>query len=126
MLQQAAKRGVYDALVCSDLVTALEGFPGEFDLAVVADVLIYFGDLRPLMAAMATALRPSGLFAFSVERLIEAAGYRLQPSGRFAHAPEYVRLEMDSSFAEVTRRETTIRQDANERVVGDLFLFRRR
>jgi predicted TPR repeat methyltransferase len=126
MLDQAAKRGVYDVLVCEDVIAALERMPGRFDVAVAADVLIYFGDLGPLFAAMATALRPSGLFAFSVERLSGTGSYRLLPSGRFAHTPEYVRHKMGATFVEVVSSETTIRQDANDRVPGELFLFRRR
>ena len=126
MLDQAYKRGLYDALVCEDLVAALDRLAGQFDLAVAADVLIYFGDLGPLFAAVAAAVRPGGLFAFSVETLPEQGAYRLLASGRFAHTPAYVRSKMGRFFVEVARTETTIRQDATERVPGDLFLFRRR
>jgi predicted TPR repeat methyltransferase len=126
MLDQAAKRGLYDVLVCEELIAALDRFPGEFDLAVAADVLIYFGDLGPLFAAVAAAVRPGGLFAFSVETLADPGAYRLLPSGRFAHTPSYVRSNMGREFVELARTETTIRQDASQRVPGDLFLFRRR
>jgi predicted TPR repeat methyltransferase len=126
MLERASTRGVYDELVREDLIAALSGRLAQFDIAVAADVLIYFGDLAPLFAAVSGALRNGGLFAFSVERLTAASGYRLLPSGRFAHTRDYVRSVGSLDFEELSLTETTIRQDANERVAGDLFLCRRR
>ena len=32
-----------------------------------ADTLVYFGDLEPVLAAAAGALRPNGLFVFTLE-----------------------------------------------------------
>jgi predicted TPR repeat methyltransferase len=124
MLEQAARREVYDGLECEEIVVYLGRSPRRFDVVVAADVVIYFGDLVPLFAAAGGALRAGGLFAFSTERL--AQGYRLQASGRFAHAPAYVRSAAGEAFAEELCAETTIRLDASERVGGNLFLFRRR
>jgi predicted TPR repeat methyltransferase len=125
MLEQAAKRGVYDTLEREDLLAFLGHRPGRFDLVAAADVIIYFGDLANLFAAVAGAVRAGGLWAFSAELWV-GEGYRLQPSGRFAHAPAYVRSVAREAFTEEMCAETTIRLDANERVRGNLFLFRRR
>jgi predicted TPR repeat methyltransferase len=125
MLEQAAKRGVYDALVCEELTAFLGRSKGHFDLIVAADLMIYFGDLAPLFAAAGTALKSAGLFAFSTE-LWTGEGYRLQPSGRFAHAPSYLRSLAGQTFAEVLSDETTIRLDGTRRLPGNIFIFRRR
>jgi len=125
MLEQAARKAVYDALVCEELTAFLLRSPHQFDLIVAADLMIYFGDLIPLFAAAATALRPTGLFAFSTE-LWTGEGYRLLPSGRFAHPPQYVRLMAGRDFEEVLHAETTIRLEATGRLSGNIFVFRRR
>jgi predicted TPR repeat methyltransferase len=125
MLAQAARKGFYDTLVCEELTAFLGRSEGHFDLMVAADLMIYFGDLAPLFAAAATALKPAGLFAFSTE-LLTGEGYRLQPSGRFAHAPSYLRSLAGPAFAEVLSEETTIRLEGTRRQPGHIFIFRRR
>ncbi len=124
MLDQAARKGVYDALECEELTAFLGRSPGRFDLIVGADLMIYFGELAPVFAAVATALKPDGLFAFSTE-LWTGEGYRLLPSGRFAHAPEYVRSAARPAFAEAYHAETTIRLEGAGRVPGSIFIFQR-
>jgi predicted TPR repeat methyltransferase len=53
-------------------------------------VFIYLGDLDAVFAAVARALVPGGLFAFSVEGA-DGDGYRLLLSGRYAHSIPYLR-----------------------------------
>ncbi len=125
MLEQAAKKGIYDTLVCEELTGFLNRSSDQFDLVLAADLMIYFGDLTPLFAAVATALRSKGLFAFSTE-IWNGEGYRLQPSGRFALSPGYVRTIAERAFDEVFHLETTIRLEANVRLPGNIFIFRRR
>lgn len=125
MLEQAARRAVYDALACEELTAFLLRSPHHFDLIVAADLMIYFGNLAPLFAVAATALRPGGLFAFSTE-LWTGDRYRLLPSGRFAHAPEYVKAMAERDFAELFQTETTIRWEAKGQLPGNIFVFRRR
>jgi predicted TPR repeat methyltransferase len=125
MLEQAAKLGVYDHLMCEELTAFLSRSPGHFDLVVAADVIVYIGDLIPMFAAAATATRAGGLFAFSTE-LWTGESYRLQRTGRFAHAPQYVRSLAGPDFVEHVCVETTIRLEAGTRVGGNLFVFQRR
>jgi predicted TPR repeat methyltransferase len=125
MLELAGRREIYDHLVREDLITFLERSPGCFDLLVAADVLVYLGDLAPFFAAVSVAVRPGGLIVFSTERL-EDGGFRLLSSGRFAHAPEYVRQLAEPRFLERVCTDTTIRLEAAERVSGNLFVFQRR
>jgi predicted TPR repeat methyltransferase/Flp pilus assembly protein TadD len=125
MLEQAARRKIYDTLVCEELTAFLNHSPGRFDLISAADVMIYFGDLAALFAATAASLRPGGLLAFSTESWA-GEGYRLKPSGRFAQAPEYVRSVAAPAFVELVYLETTLRMEATKRLAGNLFIFRRR
>ena len=41
--------------------------PGRFDVVLLLETLLAFEDKRPLVAAVAAALRPGGRFALSVE-----------------------------------------------------------
>ncbi len=127
MLELARRRAVYDAVACEELTAFLTRSAGQFDLIVTADVLIYFGDLAPIFSGAAAALRPGGILACSTESQTgTATGYRLQPSGRFTHAADYVRTRAAAEFEELAFIETTIRLDASGRLPGNIFIFRRR
>ena len=91
----------------------------------VADVMIYIGDLAPVFSSAATAIRPRGLLAFSTERS-SSQHFMLQPSSRFAHTTDYVRSLASQDFEELSCIDTTLRLEANRRVPGQLFLFRRK
>ena len=125
MLEQAARRGLYDRLDCEELTSFLDHSVAQFDLVVATDVFIYFGDLAPVMAEAAKAIRPGGLLAFSTENG-SSSGYRLLPSGRFAHASAYIQFLAKEQFVCELCAETTIRLEANQRLGGSLFLLRRR
>ncbi len=89
MIGRAAARGIYDSLLVADLIPALAEPGRRWDLILAADVLIYLGDLAPVMAGVARALAPGGCFAFTVERSEQAPvvlGERL----RFAHHERYL------------------------------------
>jgi predicted TPR repeat methyltransferase len=95
MLRKAQARQVYDHLIMGELTAYLEGLAERYDLIVSADTLVYFGDLRPVIAAAARALRPGGLLVFTVERAgagdRASDGFSLRYHGRYCHAEEYVR-----------------------------------
>lgn len=123
MLDFARARGVYDALVCEELTAFLESRTSAYDLIVAADVLIYFGDLEPIMAAAAKALRPGGILAVSTE--YGADDYRLGRSGRFAHSPAYVTRVAKGSFDVLVTTSTTLRREGADRVQGAIFVLRK-
>jgi predicted TPR repeat methyltransferase len=125
MLELAAKRGVYDHLVREEVTAFLNRSTAQFDLVVAADVMIYIGDLKPIFAAAANAIRAGGFFAFSTETRT-GESYLLQGSGRFSHSSQYVRSLAASAFVESASLETTIRLEANARVPGHLFVFQKR
>lgn len=89
MVEKARERGVYDALAVADMVTALSRPGTAWDLIVAADALVYVGDLGPVLAAAAGALRPGGRFAGTVE---ESSGpdLELKPTKRFGHSRGHI------------------------------------
>ena len=93
MLQHASGKGVYHELVQGELTAYLAQRADAYDVIVSADTLVYFGALEPVFAAAVSALRPGGVFIFTVEEALDPAStqtYHLQPHGRYTHAPSYV------------------------------------
>jgi predicted TPR repeat methyltransferase len=110
MLARAVDRG-YDRLEAAELTAFLEAAPASADAVVSADVLVYFGELKPVMAAFARALRPGGLLIYTTEELFDppdGTGYRLQPHGRYCHSEGYSRAVLGGAGLEVTGLERRI------------------
>ena len=126
MLQIATARGAYARLEQGDIVEVLQQTAAASVHAVfAADVFIYVGALEEVFAAVARALAPGGVFAFSVEGT-EEASYRLRPTGRFAHSPGYLRALAARVELEERRLERTrIRCEGRAYVEGWLALFAR-
>ena len=125
MLERARAAGHYDELLCAELVAFLDGPDHRFDIAVAADVLIYLGDLSGVFAGIGRALRPGGLFAFSVEASADA-DYRLQPSRRYAHSQAYLdRLAQMNGLSLESVESAVLREDGARAVEGLLLVLRR-
>lgn len=124
MLAQARRRGCYDALHQAELVQHLRTLPaGGCDAVLAADVLIYLGDVAPLLAAARHALAPGGWFAFTVETLAAEGttsdDFALQPSSRYAHALPYLqRAAAAAGLAWQHHRAETLRLDQGRPVPG--------
>ena len=118
MLDRAEARGIYDSLACEDVTQYLLRHESAFDLAVAADVLVYLGDLVPLMRAARHALRAGGAFVFSVEEGGED-NFTLQRSHRYAHARAYVEhVSLDAGFAVKQVTPCVLREDEGADVAG--------
>jgi predicted TPR repeat methyltransferase len=127
MLAQAAKRKIYDQLHQSEIMTFLAAHPSSYDLIAATDVLIYFGELAPVLAWAKTALRPEGWIGFTLEKddLITAQGWRLQPTGRYCHTEDYIRRSLAAAGLALVSMETCIlRKEADKDVYGLLVLAR--
>jgi len=125
MLAEAAKRGIYDALHEADLLAWLPTRRGGFDLVAAADVLNYLGDLAPALTAIAAALRPGGLAAFSIEKGADAP-YALGNGLRYRHDPAHVEaLARAGGLTLLAREETALREEKGVPVAGVLFVLRR-
>ena len=118
MLEQARRRGIYDSLACAELCAFLVQREQAFDLAAAADVLVYIGDLAPVMHAVKRALRPGGAFVFSVEES-DGAAYALRASQRYAHSSPYVQ-DVAARAGMVVRsiERHALREDQGIAIVG--------
>ncbi len=103
-----------------------------WQLLIAADTLCYFGPLDGLMRSAYLALRPGGLFVFSVEELDEPpppggdGGWRLGPLGRYAHRADMIRtLVQDLGFTLIKLRREVIRQDRGAEVPGLFVVLQR-
>jgi predicted TPR repeat methyltransferase len=125
MLARARARGIYDHLIHGELVEALRGARGAFDLILAADVFIYVGDLAPVFPAVAAALRAGGRFAFVVEA-DDGTDYVLRPTRRYAHPPQYVRaLARSCGLAERSSRRAFLRLQEDQPIEGDTYVLQR-
>jgi len=119
MVAKAAERALYDELVVGELVGTLAGRTAAYDLVVAADVLVYLGDLEPVLAAVAQSLKPAGHFAFTVEKTTDTESYLLGPKQRYAHALVYVRERAQAAgFEPVVVEDAVTRRDAGQDVPG--------
>jgi len=131
MLQKAEGKGCYDHLYRIELTQFL-GMPGEaaaWDVVLSADTLCYFGPLEAVAAAARGALRPGGLFAFSVEDAGEGvpAGHVLNPHGRYAHTSDYVRRCLEEAGFQVLGIDAEVlRTEGGKPVPGLIVVARAR
>ena len=109
MLARADLRAGYAELVEAELTTYLNSRQHAFDLIVMADTLIYFGDMADVFMAARQALRPGGLIAFTVETVVEPpyarVDYQLQPSSRYGHSRRYIASALNAAGFSVQASE---------------------
>jgi predicted TPR repeat methyltransferase len=140
MLSKAAARAVYDQLNCAELTQWLAESARQFDLAVAADVLCYFGDLSAAFANVRAVLAPEGCFACSLEALSTPAAsspspagrpaaaepFVLQPHGRYQHDRQYVAAALQSAGLQIVSIATeTLRHERQDPVIGLVVVVRR-
>jgi predicted TPR repeat methyltransferase len=125
MLDKARARDCYDMLIAAEAVAYLADQRAAFDCIFAADVLIYVGAMDALMARVAAALTPGGLFAFTIETSADA-DLALLPSGRFAHRPAHVLAQAAAcGLAVVTTETIQLRYETQGFVTGELVVLRR-
>ena len=126
MIERAKARNVYDTLHTGDIITILQQRHTDYDLLVCADVFPYIGDVRPLFSAVRDCARHGALFAFSTETHT-GNGYVLRPTGRYAHAPDYLRTAAaNHGFSVRLMRTENLRKQKEEWILGDLVILQRR
>ncbi|MCM2504508.1 methyltransferase [Aureimonas altamirensis] len=124
MLSHARQKRIYDTLYHADLCAPpAEVLARRYDLVTAADVLIYIGDLAPVLRTVASVMAPAGRFAFSVEAGQPGTGYSLDQTLRYAHAPDYVEAALSQAgFDLIEAKEAVLRRDRGEDVAGVLHL----
>ena len=94
-----------------ELTAFLQGGESAYDLIVMADTLIYFGELKPVLTAAARCLGPGGMIAFTCELAPVGAGepgYLLKPSGRYSHDHDYLARCLDEADFQVLRSDSVV------------------
>jgi predicted TPR repeat methyltransferase len=126
MVRKAAGKHVYDELASGDLLAWLRDRPeGGADLSLAADVFVYVADLAPVFAATWRALKPGGLFAFTVQAQA-GEGVVLGDDQRFAHGERHLRdLAAAVGLMPVLAEAVSTRQERGQDVPGLLFVFER-
>jgi predicted TPR repeat methyltransferase len=122
MLEKAEARGVYDRLDKDEMLASMARSARSYDLILAADVLVYVGDLTPILLAATATLRPLGLFVFTIESHSDVHDFRLNPTVRYTHSPNYVeRAAIAAGLSILVSRPVSGRiQDAIP-VAGHLF-----
>jgi predicted TPR repeat methyltransferase len=125
MLDKARARGDYDVLDCAEIGAWLTGRAAAFDLVVAADVLVYFGDLAPLMGQVSAVLHPDGWFVSSIE-MHPGDGFVLQASSRYAHALAYVEATgLDAGLRVHATSAVVLRHDRGQPVHGHVMVLQK-
>jgi len=127
MVDKARARGGYDALEVAELTDWLQRHPGQFDVVLSADTLVYFGELDPVLRAMHDALRPGGWAGFTLEA-IEGDEDRaeLTSSGRYRHSRACVeRVLREAGFVDAGIAADSLRKEGG-RPVASLVVCARR
>jgi len=121
MVAKARAKGLYDWLVAAELqqhLGAEAAASAHYHLVLAADVFGYVADLAPVAAAVARALAPSGLFAFTVETHA-GGGVVLQPTLRYAHGGAHVRAALaDAGLAPLGLQPASTRTEQGAPVAG--------
>ena len=124
MVELSAQTGVYDRVIVGDVTEQLRAHPESFDLIAAADVLIYLGDLAPVLAAARVALRPGGWIGFTVESQQQGDGFALQRTRRYTHSMPYLqRVTGACELEQIEFRPVTLRVQEHRPVAGWVVLL---
>ncbi|MBR9971293.1 tetratricopeptide repeat protein [Magnetospirillum sulfuroxidans] len=126
MVAKARERGLYDHLHEAELEEFLNISPDRYDLIAAADVIVYMGNLTPVLAAARNALRDDGVLAFTLEKAEDSDSYMLGAKHRYAHGPRYVREQADfAGFAVALLEDAVTRKDGGVDVPGMVVVLRK-
>ncbi len=91
MLDRAKDKGCYQQLIKADLLSFLHSQEcsrySSPDVVVIADTLVYIGDLEPFFTALHPHLSASSDVIFTIEQCDgdTPEGFQLMPTGRYTH-----------------------------------------
>jgi predicted TPR repeat methyltransferase len=120
MIKIARKKKSYDELHEADILEFLENCQEKFDLIILADVLVYFGDLKPLFKSLQ---KTAGRLLFSIETT-KKSPFELAATGRYQHSVESILALAKAHQFHVEKYETIVlRQQAHQEAMGAVFLF---
>ena len=126
MLDLAERRNIYRSLVRQDIEEYLRHSDQRWNLIICADVLVYMGDLRPIIDQIAKHLAPNGRLGFSVESTHTYPYTADSASGRYQHHTDYLRELLSKDFVTPVTRQAQLRKNSGLPVQGTLILAQRK
>ena len=90
MLALARRKQLYDVLFEADIEEYLSQIMEEFDLITASGVLIFFGDLNPVLAKIHQALKPRGMLIATLYQS-ESTDVSIRDNIHFAHSELHIR-----------------------------------
>lgn len=102
MLLRAKHKGCYTHLIQHDIVSFCIDKAIEYespDAVVIADTLVYLGDLKQFFTVLQPLLNPQCEVLFTVEQMSGSnhVGYQLMPTGRYTHNLDAIRFWLKQS-----------------------------
>ena len=120
MLKVAADKALYNTLHEQELSDYLDQCTEHYDLAILADVLVYIGDCDYLFQKLKNIAQH---ILFSIEST-EQKNYVLSSHGRYQHNIDYItRLAKKYHFQYKIKSKVTLRRQNHQAVLGDLVLL---
>ncbi len=100
MLAVARTKNLYDELALADAISFLNSSTEIANVIVASGVVIFFGDLSQLFAAVMRALKPGGVFIFSAYQS-DSGDYAVRANFHFAHSEDYLRRSAERAGLQV-------------------------
>lgn len=125
MLDIARQKGIYDALHHRNITLFLRETAQRFNLIILADVLVYLGNLATVFHALDRVLTEGGMITFSTEKTEnEADDYVLQKSGRYAYSRQYIeRVCAKNGYRQLDCSDGPLRLEGGIQIIGTYYLF---
>lgn len=125
MLEVASEKKIYHSLHNADLLEYLSKREEPTDLIISSDVMIYLGDLEPLIEQCYRILKPGGFYAFNIE-MLKWGNYRLSTTGRYQHSLQYIKsVYKRCHFSKMYSQTIELRKESGNMVAGYLVLLQR-
>jgi predicted TPR repeat methyltransferase len=121
MIAQAYRHNVYAQFNQVNVLDALQATANShYDVIAALDVLIYVGDLTPVIPNAHRILTTGGRFVFSCEAAPDTVEtFALQSTQRYVHQQAHVeQLLADAGFQNIRIEACTLRYEAGEPVQG--------
>jgi len=123
MLQEAARKNVYDRLLHGEVITVLEKLDDFFDFFLAADMIVYFQELEALFESIRKKSAPGAVLVFSTESYDDHEDFIIRESGRIAHNSRYIhRLADSANIKIVAEQRLPLRKEHENWIEGDLYI----
>ena len=125
MLAQAKNKKIYDLLITAEATSFLQHDQQNYQLAIAADMLPYFGELNTLFTVIQKSIVQDGVFIFSHE-ICENQPWILQKNARFSHNPTYIELLCQKyAFKIIYKNKVVARQQNKQALAVMLYAIQR-